>query len=336
MRGGVDSVAVTGLGVSDVLREVCRVLERAGLRASTVQPNRAAELEDGVIVVVGDDRDVLRFLHSGPLPVAKLLIVGLEPTRSFLTSVDLEELADAAAHLVEGSFRVEEVPLLRCTADGGESFVAVNEGAVFPRRQATLMGYTLVLDGEPVWGDRADGVLVSTPIGSSAYALSAGGVLIHHDAQVFQVVPINSVDLTRRPLVVSAGSEVMVSDVETEGGAELVVDGLIRVPIGSEVTFTRFERPLRLIRFPGRPAIAGKMERKVLLAEENLPLPPSARLVRKVLEYGGTMTFEELLAETGLPERTLRYCLSVLVARGVVRRTNDPNDFRRKLYQLRR
>ncbi|MEM2042888.1 MAG: ATP-NAD kinase [Nitrososphaerota archaeon] len=332
----VTSVTVTGLGVSDLVREVCRVLERAGVRASAVQPQRASELEGEVLVVVGDDKDVLRFLHSGPLPEASLLIVGLEPTRSFLTSVELEDLAEAAAHLVEGNFRVEQVPLLRCTADEGDSFVAVNEGAVFPKRTATLMGYTLFLDGEPVWGDRADGVLVSTPIGSSAYALSAGGVLIHHDAQVFQVVPINSVDLTRRPLVVSAGSEVRVSEIEAEGGVELVVDGLIRRPVGSEVVFTRSERPLRLIRFPGRPAIAGKMERKVLLAEENLPLPPSARLVRKVLEYRGTMTFEELLAETGLPERTLRYCLSVLVARGVVKRTNDPDDFRRKLYQLRR
>jgi NAD+ kinase len=198
------------------------------------------------------------------------------------------------------------------------------------------MSYTLVIEGEQVWGDRADGVLVSTPIGSSAYALSAGGVLIHHNAQVFQVVPINSTDLTRRPLVVSASTEVKVTDVEVEGGAELVVDGLVRAPIGSEVTFTRHAKPLRLIRLPGRPAITGKIERKVLLAEENLPLPPSARLVRKVLEYGGTMTFEELMGETGLPERTLRYCLSVLVARGIVKRVNDPNDFRRKLYQLRR
>jgi NAD+ kinase len=336
MAGGVTSVAVTGSGVSDVLREVCRVLETAGLKVTALHPQRVKEFEGEVLVVVGDDREVLRFLHSVPLPDASLLIVGLEPTRSFLTSVDLEELADSAFHLVEGSYRVEEVPLLSCTTDDGDSYLAINEGAVVPKRPAKLMSYTLVIEGEQVWGDRADGVLVSTPIGSSAYALSAGGVLIHHNAQVFQVVPINSMDLTRRPLVVSASTEVKVTDVEVEGGAELVVDGLVRAPIGSEVTFTRHAKPLRLIRLPGRPAITGKIERKVLLAEENLPLPPSARLVRKVLEYGGTMTFEELMAETGLPERTLRYCLSVLVARGMVRRVNDPNDFRRKLYQLRR
>jgi NAD+ kinase len=336
MAGGVTSVAVTGSGVSDVLREVCRVLETAGLKVTALHPQRVKEFEGEVLVVVGDDREVLRFLHSVPLPDASLLIVGLEPTRSFLTSIDLEELADSAFHLVEGSYRVEEVPLISCTTDGGDSYLAVNEGVVAPKRPAKLMSYTLVIDGEQVWGDRADGVLVSTSIGSSAYALSAGGVLIHHNAQVFQIVPINSTDLTRRPLVVSASTEVKVTDVEVEGGAELVVDGLVRAPIGSEVTFTRHAKPLRLIRLPGRPAITGKIERKVLLAEENLPLPPSARLVRKVLEYGGTMTFEELMSETGLPERTLRYCLSVLVARGMVRRTNDPNDFRRKLYQLRR
>ncbi len=336
MTGEVTSVAVTGSGVSDVLKEVCRVLERAGLRVTVLHPQRTKDFDGEVLVVVGDDREVLRFLHSAPLPDASLLIVGLEPTRSFLTSVDLEELADSALHLIEGSYRIEEVPLLSCTTDCGDSHLAINEGAIVSKRPATLMSYTLVIDGEQIWGDRADGILVSTPIGSSAYALSAGGVLIHHNAQAFQIVPINSMDLTRRPLVVSASSEVKVTDVEAEGGAELVVDGLVRAPVGSEVTFTRHAKPLRLIRLPGRPAITGKIERKVLLAEENLPLPPSARLVRKVLEYGGTMTFEELLNETGLPERTLRYCLSVLVARGVVRRTNDPNDIRRKLYQLRR
>ncbi len=336
MTGEVTSIAVTGSGVSEVLREVSRLLERAGLKVTALYPQMTEEFEGEVLVVVGDDREVLRFLHSVPIPDAGLLIVGLEPTRSFLTSVDLEELAESAFHLADGSYRVEEVPLLSCTTDGGDLYLAINEGVVTPKRPAKLMSYTLVVDGEQIWGDRADGVLVSTPIGSSAYALSAGGVLIHHNAQVFQVVPINSTDLTRRPLVVSASTEVKVTEVEAEGGAELVVDGLFRAPIGSEVTFTRHGKPLRLVRLPGRPAITGKIERKVLLAEENLPLPPSARLVRKVLEYGGTMTFEELLSETGLPERTLRYSLSVLVARGIVRRTNDPSDFRRKLYQLRR
>ncbi|MEN3048156.1 MAG: sugar kinase [Candidatus Caldarchaeales archaeon] len=320
---------------SRTLEQVVEAVRAAGTECELLKDPSELRDPEEVLMLIGDDRWVLRKVHELSCPEQPLLIVGTEETRSFLTSVGLWELREAAELFSSGEFAVEEVTLLDVLADGRRVDFAVNEGAVFPVRQAMLMEHSLYVDGELLWRDRSDGVLVSTPIGSSAYSLSAGGALVHHSARVFQVVSINSIDLTRRPLIVPSSSEVEVAEMDCESDVELIVDGFLRAPVRESVTLRAFGRPLRLVKIRGREPVSRKMEKKVMIAEELLSLPPSAKLVKKVLEYEGPLTFEELLVRTALPERTLRYALTALTARGAIRRLRDHNDARKRIYALR-
>lgn len=320
---------------SKSLEQVMETVRAAGAECEPLRDPSELRDPEEVLMLIGDDRWVLRKVHELSCPEQPILIVGTEETRSFLTSVGLGELKEAAELIASGEFAVEEVTLLDVLADGRRVDFAVNEGAVFPVRQAMLMEHSLYVDGELLWRDRSDGVLVSTPIGSSAYSLSAGGALVHHSARVFQIVSINSIDLTRRPLIVPSSSEVEVAEIACESEVELVVDGFLRAAVRESVTFRAFGRPLRLVKIRGREPVSMKMEKKVMIAEELLSLPPSAKLVKKVLEYEGPLTFEELLAKTALPERTLRYALTALTARGMIRRLRDHNDARKRIYALR-
>ena len=78
--------------------------------------------------------------------------------------------------------------------------------AVFPSKSAMLMEHTLSINGDQVWHDSSDGIIISTPIGSSAYSMSAGGPVIFQSSNVFGIVSVNSLDTTRRPLIVSDNS----------------------------------------------------------------------------------------------------------------------------------
>ncbi|MCS6788653.1 MAG: sugar kinase [Aigarchaeota archaeon] len=316
------------------LEQVMDTLRASGTDCAPLRDLSELKGSEEILTLVGDDRWVLKTIHELSCPEQPLLIVGTELTRSFLTSVGLEELKEAAEMMASGEFVVEEVTLLKVIADGRPVDFAVNEGALFPAKQAMLMEHSLYVDGELLWRDRSDGVLVSTPMGSSAYSLSAGGALVHHAAKVFQVVSINSIDLTRRPLIIPSSSEVEIAEISCGSEVELIVDGLLRTGVKDSVAFGSFERPLRLVKIRGREPVSRKMEKKVMIAEELLALPPSAKLVKKVLEYEGPLTFEELLNRTALPERTLRYALTALTARGAIRRLRDHNDARKRIYSL--
>src|SRR3990170_4660485 len=94
-------------------------------------------------------------------------------------------------------------------------YQVINNLEVFTSKSATLMKYTLRVNGEEVWHDSSDGVIISTPIGSSAYSMSAGGPVIFQDSPVFGIISVNSLDVTRRPLIVSNESLIEVDDISS-------------------------------------------------------------------------------------------------------------------------
>lgn len=290
--------------------------------------------EDDLLVVVGDDREILKALRGLSSHGAGILTVGVESTRGFLTSASIEDFKEVVSSLLRGNYRVDKVPIISFELSEGGGGIAINEVVISPIRPATLMEYTLSIDGEVIWRDKADGVIVSTPIGSSAYALSAGGSLIHYSTRAFEVVPINSIDLTRRPLVVSADSEIVIEGVRAPCEVQIVADGIERIGLKGHVRLARFLHDLKLVRPTWVQPISKKIEKKIHLAETLLPLPPSAKLILRMLEYEGPMNYEKLLERTALPERTLRYGLNRLVESGLVKKYNDPSDARRKLYAL--
>jgi NAD+ kinase len=195
---------VASRGYESITSSVISEFKRAGLELE-----RDSRKSD-VVVIVGRDRDLLSFLQEkGGLkqPVLGIDVLG---GSSFLAEVPVSDVAIAAKKLAKGEFSIERLSRLAVLVDNKSKAYALNEVALFASRSALLVEYSLVVDDQVIWRDYSDGVIVATPTGSTAYALSAGGPVLHKNLGAFVIVPVNSMDTSRRPLVVPAASRIRI------------------------------------------------------------------------------------------------------------------------------
>jgi len=318
--------------------KVCIVAGNSAIEVAEVRRLLAAHglLEVGdpasadVVLALGDDRavlDAVRLLGESETPILGVSAGGT----GYLTSVSSDELGAALEAFERGEHEQEEYTKLKGIVDGATALYALNEIAVFPSRSAALMGYELLVDGDFVWSDRADGVLVATPLGSTAYALSAGGAVVFEGARVLEIVPVNSVDPSKRPLIVPDTAVVEVRSVTSRHPCEAVADGGWRVRVRQSVAVAKAETPVRIIKLRSKPSVREVLRDKVIGASD---MPPSAKFVLKMLELKGPMSARELAEETRLPERTVRYALAELLRRNLVRKVVNLRDARQIYYEL--
>ncbi len=328
-------IAIHGKGASETaIRQVRDALDDTGI--SVCPPHRKIKDID-CMVVLGGDKGVRSYFHGTADPNIPILGLGEAESGGFLAQIDYRELHAYAGRLRGGDYTVEEVPRLGVRLDGGSVYPVLNDVAVFPSRSAILMEHTLQVNGEEVWHDSSDGVIVSTPAGSSAYSMSAGGPVIFAESKVFGIISVNSLDVTRRPLIVPDSSAIKIDDIYSRLHCEAILDGIDRCNVKKSVDCTEFAPPARIIRMKGGSTAASVLARKVRLAEELLSMPPSSKLLLKTLEYeGGSLTQKELASKTLLPDRTVRLALSHLLEKGYVKRKVSIRDARQKIYEISR
>ena len=324
---------VAGRDAGARIDQLIKLLSSAGIKSLVVSFSDISNLSDvDAVIIVGADSDVLKAIHAMGSNVVSLLPISPPGYSTFFASIDWEGVKESIKNLVSGRYVVHDYVRIRALVDGSEVIYALNEVAVFPARSATLVDYDLVIDGELVWRDTADGVLIATPAGSTAYAFSAGGPIIMTTSKVLEVVPVNSVNPLRRAIVVHDNAVITITNISSRSSVEVVADGVRRVKVNEGVKVVKAEAPARFIRFEG--GLGDVIERKARVVTEPKNLPPSAKYVLKMLRIYGQASPKELVELTGLPERTVRYALSVLLKRGLVRRVTDLRDSRRRIYKV--
>ena len=245
-------------------KEIAQSLKDAGLevlevdseQVETVALGKESDLE--LVVALGGDGTILRGAelahpHSCPVLGVNLGHVG------FLAEAEREQLAEVAKAVVAKTWVVEERPLLRARimrADGSETAGwAVNDVALERVGTGRMIELGLSVDGRKLssWG--ADGVVVSTPTGSTAYAFSAGGPIIWPDVEALLIVPISAHALFAKPLVVSPKSEVTIDVLGGSGQVEVVCDGRrsTQVDPGAQVRVEMGQQKVRLARLTDAP-----------------------------------------------------------------------------------
>ena len=264
--------------------------------------------------VLGTDRFILNMLRKLAGIDKPIVTVGYGV--GYLNTIDVSQLGELGNILSSGSYTVESLPTLRL--EGGD--VAINDVVIAPVRSASLMNYTLTINGDFVWRDESDGLIISTPIGSTAYALSAGGVLLYGSLRAFEIVPVNSTNIARVPIVVPDDVKITVSDIVSKYRVEAILDGSLRYLVVNRVVVTRGP-DIRLVKTTSPTAL--QRYRKILESIVS-ELPPSAKLILKVLEYEGALTPKEIIEKTMLPQRTVRASLRILVEKGLVRKLIQP------------
>lgn len=316
-----------------LLRRILKVASSMGFEVRRLKDFEDLKTGEGILLVVGEDRDVLKTIRY--LKSRSLFVLGVSKTENngFLMETTVDKAEDALKTLHDGDYSIEYSARIRAVVDGFETPCALNELAIFPRRSATVFEYSLYVDGEFVWRDIGDGLIVSTPVGSTAYALSTGGPIIHPHAKVVVIVPVNSLNLTRRPLVTPLESTIEVRDIVSNSACEVIIDGGYRVRATSQIMIERGE-DIGFVRLKSETSLAKRLEKKARMSLDISSLPPSAKLVLKVLEYEGPLTQKDIVKKTMLPTRTVRHALAILVGNSFVKKKPLIRDSRQDLYYI--
>ncbi len=224
------------------------------LLGDTVQ---IGELE--LVIVLGGDGTILRAAELARGCSAPLLGVNLGHV-GFLAESERDELADAVARALERDYLVEERMTLWVRVKSGADVVyetwALNEATVEKASRERMLEVVMEVDGRPLSSFGCDGVVMSTPTGSTAYAFSAGGPVVWPALDAMLIVPLSPHALFARPLVVAPDSFIAVEVLDrTQATGVLWCDGRrsFDLPRGARVVVRRSPVPVRLARLAQAP-----------------------------------------------------------------------------------
>ena len=249
--------------VADCLRGIgvqCVIDTRTGAALHEIGQNIApvGSLDEiagqcDLLIVVGGDGSLLgvgRALAHAGIPVLGVNRGGL----GFLADIAPEQIEAEVPEVIHGDYVLEDHFLLQAQIlrDGVERMnsPALNDVVVHPARVARMLEFSLWVDDDFVYTQRSDGLIVASPTGSTAYALSAGGPIMHPTIDAIVIVPMFPHTLTSRPLVVAGNSELRLR--LGAGGlqsAQVVCDSQVteEFTAADEVRISKYAHPLRLL-----------------------------------------------------------------------------------------
>lgn len=217
-----------------------------------LQSNRSVEREDiaamsDVLIVLGGDGTFLSIARQAVeagIPVAGFNL----GTLGFLTELKKESLEKCLTEIFNGKARIAERKLLEIGFKGG-TYIALNDAVVNKGKIARILKILLTIDGETVTEIKSDGMIVSTPTGSTAYSLSAGGPIVSPLINGIVITPICPHSLTFRPLVVSDHSRIGLKLMTPNMDVYLTIDGQTVIPFNFEdvVEIGTYPKKLRMI-----------------------------------------------------------------------------------------
>jgi len=250
---------------ADIVRKAVRLIRRAGLevfcdaetarlaRLKGVPGQDAATLARQVdlLVVFGGDGTILRVareIAGSPTPVLGVNIGGL----GFLTAVPSDQLASALKLVWDGRYTLQSRALIEAGGVlGGQKILhtALNDIVVSRGAVSRLISLDVGVDGEPITRYRCDGLIISSPTGSTAYSLAAGGAIVLPTAEVFTLTPICPHSLSNRSIILPLSSQITVKAVTPPPATILSADGRVvaELDAGDEVTVRRSRRAIRLV-----------------------------------------------------------------------------------------
>lgn len=256
------------IAARQLIRRVARAIEKEGrsvladsstarladLSVSTFPDVTSLAREVDLLLVFGGDGTMLaaaRSVAGLPTPILGVNIGGL----GFLTEIGSAHVNDELPAIWKGDFTIEERSLLETTGTlvNEELFqVALNDFVVSRGATSRLVELEVQVNGETLTNYRADGLIISSPTGSTAYSLAAGGAIVAPDASVLTITPICPHTLSNRSVIVSSDSVISVKVLSQKLEIFLTADGQVQLPLfyGNEISIRKSQKTVRLVRLP--------------------------------------------------------------------------------------
>lgn len=218
-------------------------------------PRERVPVDTQLVIVLGGDGTLLsaaRAIGGMDIPLLAVNLGGL----GFLTSVTVEELYPELERTLQGNQRIGLRRMLRCEVHRAglrvSSYEALNDAVITKTSLARMIDVAVHVDSHFVSNYKADGLIISTPTGSTAYSLSAGGPIIFPNVDAISVTPICPHMLTHRPVIVPGESVIRLENRALDKDAYLTIDGQVGEPLmaGDEVRCERSPNAIRLVRPP--------------------------------------------------------------------------------------
>ncbi len=209
-----------------------------------------------LIIVIGGDGTLLGTARNAVIYDTPILGINLGRL-GFLVDISPDEMLPSLNHVFEGRYEVDKRSVLEVCFEGEQhSELAINDVVLHKWNTARLIEFETSIDGLYVERQRSDGLIIATPTGSTAYALSGGGPLIHPSLDAFAIVPICPHTLSNRPIVIDGKSEISIKVCgETPADqVRITCDGQQSLALPEDhkkVLIKRHQRTVRLIHPPG-------------------------------------------------------------------------------------
>ena len=227
----------------------------AGLRGTICENAAALARQVDLLLVFGGDGTMLRLARE--IAGSRTPILGVNiGSLGFLTAVSSDELAPALRRVWKGEFTFESRALLQATGLCSGQTVqqsALNDIVISRGIASRLIELEVRIDGDPLTRYRCDGLIVSSPTGSTAYSLAAGGAVVFPTSQVLEITPICPHTLSNRSLVVPLSARIDVKVVSPKPATILSADGQVinELSTGDQLTISRSRQSVRLMHLSG-------------------------------------------------------------------------------------
>ena len=214
---------------------------------NSVNHNDFVETVDLIIVFGGDGtllNSARKYLDY------EIPILGINMGKvGFLTDIKVDNFEKSLSEILDGNYLIEERNLVSAKFNETHLY-GLNEVVIHSGSYAQLMRYQLSVNDRIVYEQRSDGLIVATPTGSTAYALSAGGPIIHPSLDVWTILPMLPQSLSSRPFIISSEEKVIINlfDGPNEQ-AKICVDGQddIDLPFNVEISVSKMKKTLKLV-----------------------------------------------------------------------------------------
>lgn len=272
-------------GVLQTCEEICKELDKLSVEYSVAKCNESDEtgtlplffdtnelIENcDIVIVVGGDGTTLNVAKAASLH--NKLTLGINAGRlGFMSGLERDELS-LLNRLVSGEYEVEERMMINArlmSENGTQDFICLNDAVITRGDLARLIDVTVKSDGRVITKNRADGMIIATPTGSTAYSMAAGGPVVSPDNSCFVVTPICPHSLVNRSIVFSSDKELEITvENDKNNTSYLSIDGekSVTVTKNSKIIISKSEYVAKLIKI--KPDSFYEILNKKLLERRN-------------------------------------------------------------------
>ena len=272
-------------GVLQTCEEICKELDKLGVEYYVAKCNESDEtgtlplffdtnelIENcDIVIVVGGDGTTLNVAKAASLH--NKLTLGINAGRlGFMSGLERDELS-LLNRLVSGEYEVEERMMINArlmSENGTQNFICLNDAVITRGDLARLIDVTVKSDGRVITKNRADGMIIATPTGSTAYSMAAGGPVVSPDNSCFVVTPICPHSLVNRSIVFSSDKELEITvENDKNNTSYLSIDGekSVTVTKNSKIIISKSEYVAKLIKI--KPDSFYEILNKKLLERRN-------------------------------------------------------------------